>query len=1098
MTEFWRKITGTLIVHILLFAPFTVIAEDNTIKKTLILPENSSTHVSEALYLLEDKEKKWTVQDVIPMNDFVLNTEKIPNMGYTKSAYWVKFIVENQTEETERLLEITYPPLNKMDIFMYREDGVVKELQLGAKYPFYERVLPNPNYAFTFDIEKDEALTFYIRFEAEGSMQMPIIIWEQMGYANKKQVDFLLLGMFYGITGIMAIYNLFLYFALRHKSYLYYVLVIFMAFFVSISLSGVGFQFVWPNSPWWNTRSIVFFITMGSVFALLFTKSFLNLRDYLPKWKKLLNALIGLSLFNALFVFISYQWALNLMLLSLGSAIGFILLSAFYCLKKGAREARFFIVGWFVFLIGVLTSTLADAAFIPLNAITSNIWQVSVTFEVLLLSFALADRINILRAEKESAIKEAHDNQLLAVENLKKSDELKDEFLAITSHELRTPLYAMIGLTESLKDGVAGKVSSEMEDHLEMIISSGERLTGLVNDLLDLSKLKHDAIEIQLQSISLKELVDVLITFCKPLIKDKVLTLVNEVPSSLTNVIADQDRLTQILYNLIGNAIKFTDTGQITISGKKEEEEFVISVSDTGKGMTTLQVQAIFEPFHQSGNFLSRDIGGTGIGLSIAKQLIELHGGKINVESKIGEGSTFNFTLPFNDVESKLVRRTPILVPENSYHKINKPAKDLDPFIAKGERRARIIVADDEPINLQVLFNQLSMEGYEILAASNGEEVLQLVDENDVDLIILDIMMPKMSGFEVCSQLRKDYSLTDLPIIMLTAKNQLEDKLASFEVGANDYLTKPCYKEELLSRVKTHLTLQSVLKEVGVLNESLEIKVEERTTALQTSNMNLEKVNRNLRKMEIARSQLYSNITHELGTPITLIQSYIQAVNEGLIEENNPRYLKMIHSKLILLERLATDLFEVSKLNSGHIRFNFKLVNLNEWLVHIVQSLEVEIEQTNREFTHSNVLNNGSDSNLALLIDNQRMHQVLSNLIWNAIKYTSDEGGKVDLSVSMNGPIHEELHEFNKELNNKLIICLSDNGKGIEEEHLPNLFDSFYQASTKSLTPEIKGTGLGLAIAKEIVEVHNGRIWVKSVVGFGSKFYIELPLYKSD
>lgn len=1079
---------------LVLFSPFQLVVADSDMETTHLLPKNSRTNISEYLYILEDKEKKWSIADVRSeaiAEKFTRNTKGTPNMGYTNSAYWTKFKIENNTEAIERLLEITYPPLNEVDIYIFDDFGLRKELHLGAKYPFYDRPFPYPNYAYIFDIENGESLTFYIRFETEGSMQMPIIVWEQTGYVNKKQMDFLFIGIFYGITGVMALYNLFLYFSLRHKSYLYYVLVIFMAFFVNISLSGIGFKFFWPNSPWWNMRSIVFFLNVGSIFSLLFTNSFLNLQNYLPKAKKLLNGLIGLSFMNALLVFISYKWALNLMLVSLGSVISFILISAVWCWKKGAREARFFIVGWSVFLLGVLTSMLADASFIPLNAMTANIWQMSVTIEVLLLSFALADRINILRAEKELAIKEAHDNQLLAVENLKRSDELKDEFLAITSHELRTPLYGMIGIAESLKDGVAGKFSPEMENQLEMIVSSGERLTGLVNDLLDLSKLKHQAVEIHWQSVHLKELVDVIIAFCKPLTKDKALTLINEVPVSLTSVSADQDRLTQILYNLVGNAIKFTDSGEIIISAKRGENEYIISISDTGKGMTSTQIEEIFEPFHQATHILSRETGGTGIGLSIAKQLIELHGGEVDVQSKIGVGSTFSFTLPFHETVAKSVVATPILAPTIAYRKAKNPAK-VPLGKEEGTRGTKIIVADDEQINLQILINQLSMEGYEVLAASDGDEVLRLVDACDVDLVILDIMMPKMSGYEVCSLLRQKYTLTELPILMLTAKNQLQDKLTSFAVGANDYLTKPCYKEELLSRVKTLLTLQNVLKEMSLLNESLEEKVKDRTAALKTSNMNLEKANRDLQKMEKARSQLYSNITHELGTPITLIQSYIQAVNAGVIEENNPRYLKMIHDKLVLLERLASDLFEVSKLNSGHIRFHFKLVDLNESLTHIVQSLEIDIEQMGRQFLHANVVDNDAARDLSLLIDNQRMQQVFSNIIWNAIKYTSEEEGKIEMSINFTESI------IDKEVESKIIICLTDNGKGIEEKHLPYIFDSFYQASTKFLSPDIKGTGLGLAIAKEIIEAHNGRIWVESVVDEGSNFYIELPLYEAN
>lgn len=1077
---------------LIVFLPAHYVEADiGSIEKTILIPSEKKTVISDYLYILEDKEKTMTIADLLKIKDseyFIRDKKGNPNFGYTNFAYWTKFEVENQTAFTERILEIEYPPLKEIDIYVFKQQELLDELHLGSKYPFNERLYPYPDFTYIFDIETGEALTFYIRFETDGSMQMPIYIWEQSGFMNQKQTTFLLLGMFYGITGVMAIYNLFLYFALRHKSYLYYVLVILMAFMVNISLNGIGFKYLWPEFPWWNMRSIVFFMSIGSVFSLLFANSFLELRKYLPKAKKTLYVLIALNLLNATLVFISYKIALNLMLLSIGSMIIFVLLSAYLCWKKGVRQTRFFIVAWFIFLLGVFTSILADAAIIPLTVVTKNIWQVSATLEVILLSFALADRINILRAEKEQAVIEAHDNQLLAVENLKKSDELKDEFLAITSHELRTPLYGMIGIAESLKDGVAGKIEIDMENQLEMIISSGERLTGLVNDLLDLSKLKHNAMDVQLQSVHLRELVDVIIPFCTPLLKNKDITVINDVPEEFPIVIADQNRLIQIFYNLIGNSIKFTDTGDIRITAIQSEMEYELIVKDTGRGMTEEQIETIFEPFRQESNSLTRDIGGTGIGLSIAKQLVELHGGKINAQSKIGVGSVFSFTLPIRDDYEAFKGEEPKIVPPFQVDQSTELLTATTPIKNSGLKQAKILIADDERVNLQVLLNQLSMEGYEVLAALNGEEVLKIVGEQEVDLVILDIMMPKMSGFEVCSRLRMKYSLTELPILMLTAKNQLYDKLTSFEVGANDYLTKPCDKEELLSRVKTLITLRKTLKELELLNESLEQKIEKRTEALK-------KANHKLTQMEKSRSRLLSSITHELGTPITLINSYIQAVNEGLIEENNSYYLNMIHHKLIVLERLALDLLELAKLNSGEMSFDFQFVSIDRWWNEIIEISVADVEQSGRVFISSELNFKQFEEGLSLLIDRNRIDQVLLNIIWNAINHTPDDGGIIEMTVDFAKEVIESSSYTNSQEKMKLIIQVKDNGEGIAEKNFPYIFDRYFRANQRE-GQDAKGTGLGLAIAKEIIDSHNGSIWAESVLGEGSSFYIELPLFK--
>lgn len=1095
-----RLCKGCLIGFLMMLTlsfPFHVEADE--IETTHLIPDNKKTVISEHLYLLEDKEKTLTIDDIVSVDvskAFIPNNKKgTPNFGYTNSVYWALFKIENNTVFEERLLEITYPPLNEVDIYVFDGSEMMNEIHLGANYPFYDRLYPYPNFMYIFNIEESESLTFYIRFKTEGSMQMPIYVWEQSGFMDDRLTSFLFLGIFYGITGVMALYNLFLYFALRHKSYLYYVLVIFMACAVNICLSGIGFKYFWPDSPWWNIRSIVFFLSLGSIFSLLFANSFLDLGKYLPNWKKTLKVLIAFNLLNVfVVVFVSYKLALNLMVIGIFSMAIFILFAAFICWRKGVRQTRFFIVAWFIFLIGVLTSLLADAGIIPLTSITRNVWQVSATIEIILLSLALADRINILRAEKEQAVIEAHDNQLLAVENLKKSDELKDEFLAITSHELRTPLYGIIGIAESLRAGVAGRIPSSVESQLELIISSGKRLTGLVSDLLDLSKLKHNAMDVKLQSVRLKELVDVVITFCQPLVQDKQTILLNKVPNDFPAVLADQDRLLQILYNLVGNSIKFTNSGEIIISAEQTESEYKISVQDTGRGMTESQILTIFEPFRQVGSSLSRDIGGTGIGLSITRKLVELHEGKISVESKIDIGSTFSFTLPIKaNGSTSISAEEPIMSP-TIY--IDKPGEFLaatTPIEHENQisKQATILIADDERINLQVLLNHLSMEGYEVLAASTGEEVLNMIEEQEVDLIILDIMMPKMSGFEVCSRLRRSYSLTELPILMLTAKNQLHDKLTSFEVGANDYLTKPCDKEELLSRVKTLITLRKTLKELATLNESLEQKIEKRTESLKKANLNL-------KQMEESRSQLLASITHELGTPITLIHSYIQAVDEGLVEENSPYYLNMIHTKLVVLERLTRDLFELAKLNSGNISFDFRYVAFHKWWEEIIQTSVVDVEQNDRLFIHKEPDFGEINQHFSLLIDRGRIDQVFLNIILNAISHTPNNSGIIEITVDFKKEIIESTSFSDYEEKMKMIIQVKDNGEGIAEENLPYIFDRYFKGSSQSFGEQRKGTGLGLAIAKEIIDSHNGRIWVESELGKGSSFNIELPLFKTS
>ena len=469
------------------------------------------------------------------------------------------------------------------------------------------------------DIEPNQTKTYYILAHGGGDLHPPIKLWKAESFIEKTQIEFILLGLFYGMISVMILYNSFLYFSLRIKSYLHYVVVITCTMMGQLSINGLAFQYLWPNSPWWNTISTPFWVSLACIFILIFTRSFLDTDQYLPKFKAISYMLMMLNGIVILMLFISNFTALNIMLLSTASTFVTVLSVAFICLKRGARQARFFIVGWLIFLIGIFITILERAALLPFSNFTEYAGQATLTTEVVLLSLALADKINIMRSEKEQAEQEAKKSQALAMESLKKTDELKDEFLAITSHELRTPLYGIIGIAESLRDGVTGDIPTEMGNQLSIIITSGNRLTHLINDILDFSKLKHNSLDVHLKPVYLSGIVDVVFTICQPLVKNKSLRLINNIDDSLPSVVADQNRLQQILYNLIGNSIKYTDSGEVVISAEHVGENIKISVSDTGKGISKELQKTIFEPFKQGDASLSRDVGGTGIGLSITK-----------------------------------------------------------------------------------------------------------------------------------------------------------------------------------------------------------------------------------------------------------------------------------------------------------------------------------------------------------------------------------------------------------------------------------------------------------------------------------------------
>ncbi|MDH3976683.1 MAG: ATP-binding protein [Deltaproteobacteria bacterium] len=416
---------------------------------------------------------------------------------------------------------------------------------------------------------------------------------------------------------------------------------------------------------------------------------------------------------------------------------------------------------------------------------------------------------------------------------LARVDKIKDEFLANTSHELRTPLNGIIGIAESLVAGAGGKLPEKAAQNLSLIAGSARRLAGQVNNILDFSRLKNKDVDLVRGPADLHALSDMAIAVLNPLAAGKGLKLNNAVSAYLPFVEGDENRLLQILYNLIGNAIKFTDRGEVTLSAEVSHQKVSVAISDTGIGIPEEKLDAIFLSYEQVDSSSSRRFGGTGLGLAITKQLVELHGGTISVESKIDKGSTFRFTLPAisNDpvngegmnkstfIDSEPLSSTELTYPE---YRIKEYSLKKD---GAGEKPS-ILVVDDEPVNLQVAVNHLTLAGMKVHTAGCGIEALEsLAEGKNYDLILLDIMMPGMTGYEVCRKLRETYAAAELPIIMLTARNRVPDIVEGLERGANDYIIKPLIREVLVARVRSHLKVKDsfeALKENTRLKKEIE------------------------------------------------------------------------------------------------------------------------------------------------------------------------------------------------------------------------------------------------------------------------------------
>ena len=389
---------------------------------------------------------------------------------------------------------------------------------------------------------------------------------------------------------------------------------------------------------------------------------------------------------------------------------------------------------------------------------------------------------------------------------LLKSDKLKDEFLARTSHEFKSPLHGVLHISRSMLDNTAHPPTAEQREKLQLIADIAGRLSQLVYDILDFSKLKQGELAIHTTAVDVRPAVEMQVRMYSYLCENRSIRLENRVPRNLPYALADESRFGQIVGNLLDNAVKHTENGSIVIDAAEKDGMIEITVQDTGEGIDAQHVPHLFEAFQTFDAKSERR--GFGLGLSIVKQLVELQNGKISVSSAKGVGTTFTFTMPIAERGGK-----PQAVSRFGEPQAKVPEYALaTPYYLNQKGKHTVLIVDDQALNLKVLMDALEPLGYNVIAVKSGYEALdQIAKPNKIDLVVLDLMMPGISGYEVCLEIRKTYTLLELPVLMVTAAIGPQDKVAAFEAGANDFLPKPFDLAELKARIGSLLLVKESL-----------------------------------------------------------------------------------------------------------------------------------------------------------------------------------------------------------------------------------------------------------------------------------------------
>jgi signal transduction histidine kinase/DNA-binding response OmpR family regulator len=421
---------------------------------------------------------------------------------------------------------------------------------------------------------------------------------------------------------------------------------------------------------------------------------------------------------------------------------------------------------------------------------------------------ALADQAAVAIANARS-----YEAERQAVERMREVDRLKTQFLANMSHELRTPLNSIIGFSRVIMRGIDGPVTELQTADLQSIYGSGQHLLGLINNILDISKIEAGKMELATEQVDLREIARSVMSTAIALVKDKHVRLEQQIPDELPPIIADPTRVRQIILNLISNASKFTDQGTITLRIEVLPEAAKISVHDTGMGIPSDKLEHIFEEFTQVDASTTRSVGGTGLGLAITRSFVEMHGGRIWVESEMGVGSTFIFTLPWK--------------PKAEEEQVVSLPTDM---AAREAGKKVILSIDDDPGVITLYKRYLEKQGYIVIGLTDPSKAIEEAKRLLPFAITLDVMMPSRDGWSLLADLKSTPEISRVPIVVCSI---IHDKTKGFSLGAAEYLVKPITEDELLrvlDRVERHGEVKNVLviddepKAIQLIKRILEAK----------------------------------------------------------------------------------------------------------------------------------------------------------------------------------------------------------------------------------------------------------------------------------